>query len=196
MRTTSSATQTGFSPASHSTVASIAARSPPAASSTPRDTETPANRAPGRHGCGKPNSVDPVVDDHPVDRGQQLVQHRHAEREGEEAVRDRRAEGARGRSLAVDMDPLRVVGRRREGVDSFLRYLEPGTRPQLDADELPERSNGAPTGMRVTGAESDHTGRTRWTAAPAALGGLTHAAAAAVRIRVSDSSRPSSSRLS
>ncbi len=79
-------------------------------------------------------------------------------------MRDRRPERARGGSLAVDVDPLRVVGRGGEGVDPLLRDLDPTRRAELGADEVPQPAHDA-------------------LAAPA-------------RMRASDSSRPSSSRLS
>ena len=43
-------------------------------------------------------------------------------------MRDRRAERPRRGALGIDVDPLRIVGRRRERVDPLLRHLEPRRR--------------------------------------------------------------------
>src|SRR4029077_11696330 len=55
------------------------------------------------------------------------------QREREVAVSDRRAERARRRSLAVDVDPLPVPGRLGERVDALLGHLDPGRRAELSA---------------------------------------------------------------
>ncbi len=51
-------------------------------------------------------------------------------------MRDRRSEGPFGRPLGIDVDPLRVVGRRRERVDALLRDVEPRRRAELASDEV------------------------------------------------------------
>jgi hypothetical protein len=47
------------------------------------------------------------------------------QRQREQPVGDRSAEGARGRALGVDVDPLVVLGRVGEEVHAVLRDLEP-----------------------------------------------------------------------
>ena len=66
---------------------------------------------------------------------------------------DRRAERSLGGALGVDVDPLRIVGRRCEGVDALLRHLDPRRRPELDADEVAEPAHcaaSAPARSRVS----------------------------------------------
>src|SRR6185312_4576980 len=53
-----------------------------------------------------------------------VEQARH-QREGEEAMRDRRAEGRGLGALAIDMDPLVVAGRLGEAIDHLLGHLDP-----------------------------------------------------------------------
>jgi AcrR family transcriptional regulator len=89
---------------------------------------------PGAHGYrgGETHLVRPVVDAHlhALDLDQLRPEQRQ-QGEGEIAVRDRGAEGARGGLLRVDMDPLVVAGGLREQIDALLVDLQPVGVPQL-----------------------------------------------------------------
>ena len=127
LRITSSATHTGLSPPSRSIVVTTTICSPPATSSTDATVDSRADPRPDRHGRRKPHLVGAVVDAHPGRResGECLREQRGAEGERQEPVRDRRPERSLGRAYRIDVDPLMVVGRVREGVDALLGDLEP-----------------------------------------------------------------------
>src|SRR5262249_55905188 len=107
------------------------------------DAKAAANAAPGGHRRGEPDTVRPVVDRHRASLRQNLSEHRGTQREREEAVRDGRAERAGGGALRVGVDPLRIVRRRGESIDSGLGDLDPRSRPELRADELAEVGHAA-----------------------------------------------------
>ena len=163
MRRRSSATQTGFSTPSHSTVASNVARSPAGVASTEATRKRPRTRLPEGTAAGEADAVDAVVQAHPTTGGrQQLVEHGDAQGEGEEAVRDRRPERARDGALAIDVDPLRVVGGDRERVDPLLGDVDPPGGAELDADEIAERAHEAlatPERMRASDSSRPRSSR-------------------------------------
>ncbi len=119
-------------------------------SDNPESATDPASRGDRRR---KAHLVDSVVHDHPVGRWKHLVQHRHAERERQEAVSDGRAERPRRCALRVGVDPLGVIGRRRKRIDPLLRHVEPRGRPELDTDKVFEHAHPAirpPARMRAS----------------------------------------------
>src|SRR5207248_7416700 len=63
----------------------------------------------------------------------------HEQRQGEEAVRDRRAERPSRGPLGVDVDELMVVRDVGELVDQILGDLEPVTGPVVEADVALDR---------------------------------------------------------
>jgi len=87
-----------------------------------------------RHRCREAHPVQPVIDAHAdaLD-AEQLAEHRDHQRQRQVAVGDRPAERSRSRRIEVDVDPLVVAGRVREGVDPLLCHLEPIRAPQLRA---------------------------------------------------------------
>ena len=86
-----------------------------------------ADPAADRNRRGEAHLAQAVVDrDRRVSHLEHLLHQQGREREGEEAVRDRAAEGPGRRPLRVDVDPLVIAGRVGEQVDLRLRHLMPG----------------------------------------------------------------------
>ena len=69
----------------------------------------------------------------PSSNDTELVVQRREQRQREEAVRDGRAEGAGGGADGIDVDPLRVARRAREGVDPVLVDRQPCARAEAHA---------------------------------------------------------------
>ena len=110
--------------------------SPPGTSSTDCTVKRRADPRAGRDGRREAHLVDAVVDAHPVARELQRLGHqRHAERERQEAVRDRRAERPLGGARRIGVDPLRVVGRARR-----TRRSAPGRPRTTRSARAPSRS--------------------------------------------------------
>src|SRR5213075_1397102 len=95
------------------------------------------------HGRGEANAIQAVVDAHaPVAEGEGRLRQMREQRERQETMRDRAAERRIPGALAIDVDPLEVVDRLREGIDALLRDLEPGRDADFLADTLLEAANG------------------------------------------------------
>src|SRR5436190_5299874 len=99
--------------------------------------EAPAQAAAAGHRRGKANLVQAVVDAHPrLAHPERRSRHLRQQREGEKAVRDRRAERTGLRALDVDVNPLVVVGGVGEELDPLLRHGDPVADADVLADEL------------------------------------------------------------
>src|SRR5204862_1824063 len=98
------------------------------------DPEAGAHAAPDRHRRRETDAVDPVVDREVVAAvAEDLEPELRQQRQGQEAVSDRRPVRPGRRALAVRVDPLRVLGRGGETIDALLIHLNPTRRAELQA---------------------------------------------------------------
>src|SRR4051812_3711139 len=105
-----------------------------------REREARAHPRAAWHRSGEAHTVQAVVDAHlAVGIRKSVFREVRKQRQGEEAVRDGAAEGRGRGARRVDVDPLEIVDRLREGVDALLGDLEPGGHSHLLADAALER---------------------------------------------------------
>src|SRR5437899_5330213 len=109
-----------------------------------RQREARAHARAYRHGRGEAHAVQPVVHAHlAVAEREGGLREVRQQRERQEPMGNRAAEGRILRPLPVDVDPLEILDRAREGIDALLGDLDPRRNADFLADTRLELADGA-----------------------------------------------------